>query len=183
MLIDEAKIIKDLLGTEENKRILNICSSDETFWKVKQPFIWKKVMQPLLERNNSIINLDMKKSNGVDIIADCTDMQCIKDDSYDIALFTSGVEHIVEVDKALLEIRRILKPGGFMICSAPGIYPEHHDPIDTMLRLPSLEDWKFFLKDSWQISDFLKSSPVPARPDYNFKELVFATVIKTYPVK
>ncbi len=182
MLIDEAHILFELLGSETGKSILNVCSSDEHFYKVQQSFIWEMIMSPLLKRGNVITNLDMKQSNGVDIVADCTDMKIIRDNTYDIALFTSGVEHIVEVKKALSEIKRILKPEGFMICSAPGVYPRHDDPIDTMLRLPAVEDWEKLLGVEWKIIEFRKSTPVPAKPFYHFNELVFATVIKANPI-
>ena len=135
-------------------------------------------MKPLLDRENSITNLDMKNSKGVDLVSDCTDMQCIKDRSYDIALFTSGVEHIIDVKRAIDEIKRVLKINGFMICSAPGVYPRHDDPIDTMLRLPTKDSWGILLGKDWQISGYWKTSPIPAKPCYNFKKLVFATIVK-----
>ncbi|MCK5707861.1 MAG: methyltransferase domain-containing protein [Candidatus Aureabacteria bacterium] len=183
MLKEEAEIIKSILKDERNRSILNVCSSDEIFWKNHQPYIWNIVMTPLIERGNKIINLDMKSSKGVDIVEDCTNMQSIKNGSYDISLFTSGVEHIIDVNRALSEIHRILKYDGFMICSAPGVYPRHDDPIDTMLRLPNKEDWSNLLDKDWNIIEFIKTKPLPAKPSYKFDKLVFATIIKALPRK
>ena len=41
------------------------------------------------------------------------------DESFDIVLHSDTLEHIPDVDRALSEIRRVLKPGGSMICSIP----------------------------------------------------------------
>jgi len=41
------------------------------------------------------------------------------DESFDIVLHSDTLEHIPNVDRALSEICRVLKPGGAMICSIP----------------------------------------------------------------
>jgi SAM-dependent methyltransferase len=178
MLKEEAIMIRNTLVFLRGKSVLNVCSSEELFWKEQQPYIWEYVMTPLIARGCALHNLDMKKSKGVDIVADCTDMKCVEDGSYDVVLFTSGVEHIVEVTKALQEIRRVLKCDGFMVCSAPGVYPTHNDPIDTMLRLPTKESWNSLLGNAWEIQGFWTTTPMRADPRYNFNELVFATIVK-----
>jgi SAM-dependent methyltransferase len=181
MLKEEAKILKDLLAEYRDKVILNVCSSDKEFWTVHQPFVWEEVMRPLIARGCVIHNLDMKKAEGVDIVNDCTEMVDIKDHTYDIVLFCSGIEHIANVDKALSEIKRVLKKDGIMIASAPGVYPEHHDPIDTLLRLPTRRSWEKILEDDWAIDTFVKTPPMPAAEGYCFNKLVFATIIKAMP--
>jgi hypothetical protein len=42
-----------------------------------------------------------------------------KDESFDVVLHSDTLEHIPDVDRALSEIRRVLKPGGAMVCSIP----------------------------------------------------------------
>ncbi len=44
---------------------------------------------------------------------------CFKDDSVDRCLFTQTLEHLNKPDEALLEIRRVLKPGGTVIIVVP----------------------------------------------------------------
>ena len=182
MLIEEAQIVRKMLKDEIHKRILSVCSSDEEFWKVRQPHIWNEVMFPLMERNNIIDNLDMKENKGVTIVTDCTNMVSIEDHTYDIVLFCSGVEHVIDVKRTLSEIKRVLKSNGYMLCTAPGVFPQHNDPIDTMLRLPTIADWGNLLGKMWRIIEFHKTNPIPAHPSYNFKELIFATIAKALPV-
>lgn len=170
-------MIGSILCDERGKRILNVCSSDEKFWLNDQPYIFQDVLQPLLARGNLIDHLDMKTGRGINIVADCTDMKTVAALSYDIVLFTSGVEHLLEPLKALQEIHRVLKDDGFMVCSAPGVYPFHPDPIDTMLRLPDLESWKELLAGAWVIEGFWATTPIPAKPFYHFSDLVFASVV------
>lgn len=160
-----------------NKKILNVCSSDEDFYKNRQPYIWKNLLKPLKEKNK-LINLDLKENKGIDIVADCCNMSIIKDDSYDVVLFNSGIEHINEPKKALAEIKRVLKKEGFAIISAPGVYPKHNDPIDTMLRLPDKKSWKLLLEKEWIILEYKQTKPIKAKPFYNFNSLVYVTLVK-----
>ena len=134
-------------------------------------------MSPLLQDGNEIHNLDIEPSKGVDIVNDCTNMTDVPDHSYDIVLFNSAVEHIVNVQGALDEIKRVLKPDGTLVASAPGVFPKHDAPIDTLIRLPLLKDWENLLGPDWVIDKFLKTTPIPAKPVYNFPDLVFMTIV------
>jgi len=178
MLLEESIIIKDILIKEYNKKILNICSSDMDFYKNIQPYIWVNLMLPLIKRNNILHNLDLKDGEGIDIVSDCSNMHNIDQNTYDIVLFCSGIEHVKDSEQVLKEIYRILKPDGFAIFSAPGVYPKHDDPIDTMLRLPTINSWKKIINKQWEIIDFKKTIPIPAKSSYKFNKLVFATIIK-----
>jgi len=180
MLYEESEIIFNFLIGVEGKKILNVCSSDEVFYKETQPYIWKNILCPLIQNGNQVCDLDIKGGNGVDIVCDCTDMKNVQSDTYDIVLFCSGVEHIIEVEKALSEIKRVMRKDGFMICSAPGVYPRHEDPIDTMLRLPTKESWEKLLGTNWNIGAFKKTKPSPAKSFYKFKKLVYSTIIIAY---
>jgi len=180
MFPEEAKIIFSLLAGYKNKKILNVCSSGEFFWKKQQHYIWEELLAPLLQEGNEICNLDIEFSNGVDIVNDCTDMIDVSDHSFDIVLFNSAVEHIADVQAALEEIKRVLKLDGIFVASAPGVFPKHNAPIDTLLRLPGLEDWEKLLGTDWVIDDFRKTTPIPAKPIYKFPDLVFATIINAH---
>ena len=57
------------------------------------------------------------------IEGDCTDMNTIKDETYDMVIFTEVIEHLTEeqVKKTLSEIKRVLKPNGRIALSTPNI--------------------------------------------------------------
>ncbi|MBW2991627.1 class I SAM-dependent methyltransferase [Candidatus Woesearchaeota archaeon] len=177
MMIEESKLIFSLCEDCKNKKILNLCSSDENFYKNIQPHIWNNLLKPL-KKNNTLINVDIKKDKGVDIVSDCCDMYMIKDESYDVVLFCSGIEHVNTPEKVISEINRILKMDGFVIFSAPGSFPKHNDPIDNLLRFPDKESWIKFLNNEWEILNYKKTKPIEAKSFYDFNKLVYVTIVK-----
>lgn len=54
----------------------------------------------------------------------------VEDDRFDAIIFNQVMEHLPDPGKALSELRRVLKPGGSMICTAPLFYEEHEQPYD-----------------------------------------------------
>jgi SAM-dependent methyltransferase len=156
MLIEESNTIKKLLISVSNQTILNACSSDEYFYKTIQPYIYYNVIEPLIRRGNTVHNLDQSQMAGIDIVANVTDMGNISDETYDIVLFFNGLEHIAKPKRAIKEIFRVLKKCGVLLASCPAEYVYHPDPIDTMLRLKTSEDWQKLLKPWFNISYFSK---------------------------
>ena len=173
MFPETAMVIRDLCGEITGKRILNIGSSTEHFYKHSQPHIWLKLLEPLQKMGNVVINLDIKKGTGVDIVADCQDMSDIPDHSYDIVLCCSVLEHVVDPAKVLAEIHRVVKPDpvGFIILSMPGVYSEHPDPIDTGLRMKTRYDWFRFLGSSLSGQPFVYAR-TEARSDRTYATVV-----------
>lgn len=54
-----------------------------------------------------------------------------EDDSFDVVVCFETIEHMEEADRAFLEFRRVLRPGGLLLVSSPNpdVYPagnEHH---------------------------------------------------------
>jgi len=74
---------------------------------------------------------------------DITDMRIYADRSVDVFLCSHVLEHVSDDRKAMLELHRILKPGGFGVVLVPlvsGVEETHEDPaIDT----PALR-WKHY---------------------------------------
>lgn len=60
-----------------------------------------------------------KYMEGVDLIVDITDMGVVSSELYDIFICSHVLEHVADDKKALSELFRILKPGGFGILMAP----------------------------------------------------------------
>ena len=157
MLLGESILIKSLLSSVSNKKILNVCSSDEDYYRRIQSFIYYNIMEPLQKRGNTFHNLDQKPMIGVDIVADVTDMPTIPDNSYDIVLFFNGLEHISKPKRAIKEIFRILNNSGILLASCPAEYIFHPDPIDTMMRLKNTDDWNKILNPWFSIRYFSKT--------------------------
>jgi len=60
-----------------------------------------------------------KYMSGVDFIVDMTDMHIFASDSFDFFICSHVLEHVPDDKKALSELMRILKPGGFGILMVP----------------------------------------------------------------
>lgn len=52
------------------------------------------------------------------------------DDSMDIVMATQTLEHVADPAFAVGEFRRVLKPGGVLILTAPFYWPLHEEPFD-----------------------------------------------------
>jgi SAM-dependent methyltransferase len=65
----------------------------------------------------------------------------LADNSFDVILCTEVLEHVRDQDLLLGEMRRVLKPGGWLILSVPFLYNEHGLPWDyRRLSVYGLED-------------------------------------------
>lgn len=60
----------------------------------------------------------------------------VPDSEYDIVLACNVMEHVADIWKWLKELRRIIKPGGYVILIAPTSYPFHEEPIDCWRIYP-----------------------------------------------
>lgn len=64
------------------------------------------------------------------VVSDIYDWAEIEDSSYDVVISGQAFEHMEFFWKAILEIERILKPGGFCCIIAPSAGPVHRNPYD-----------------------------------------------------
>jgi len=72
---------------------------------------------------------DINFEGDADLITDATDLK-FSDNQFDVIICISVLEHIFEYQKALKEIRRVLKKKGILILSTPFIFPYHDYPGD-----------------------------------------------------
>lgn len=82
-----------------------------------------------LERAGRVLNIDLKISPIVDVIGDAHALP-LKDNSIDSILCTQVFEHLLYPHIAIVEIARVLKPGGIAIISVPQTNELHEEPFD-----------------------------------------------------
>ncbi len=85
-------------------------------------------------------------AEGVDDKVDITDMNIYPADFTDFFLCSHVLEHVADDRKAMRELYRILKPGGWGICMVPIVIG-----LEKTLENPSIVDpkerWKYFGQD------------------------------------
>jgi SAM-dependent methyltransferase len=67
------------------------------------------------------------------IVADLTDAPHIPDDMFDCIVITQTLQMILEVEKAIATLHRILKPGGVVLATSHGLSP--------VARREGVDDW------------------------------------------
>lgn len=79
-------------------------------------------------------------TKGYQFISDATDLSQIKSDTYDFLLSSNCLEHVANPLKALLEWKRVIKPGGSFILVLPNKVSnfDHNRPITSFEHI--LED-------------------------------------------
>ena len=75
------------------------------------------------------LRLDVNENTKPDLCCDLHDIQW-KSDYFDTVIATEVLEHLCDPQRAVDEIRRVLKPGGVCILSTRFMYPYHPDPGD-----------------------------------------------------
>lgn len=73
----------------------------------------------LLQFQKIIYKSADKYMQGVDLALDIADMESVRDNAYDFFICSHVLEHVPNDRKALAELFRILKPGGFGILMVP----------------------------------------------------------------
>lgn len=79
---------------------------------------------------SSITTLDIDESRQVDVVGDVQAMDQIADEIFDTVFCTQVLEHLPRPYSAFSEFRRVLKPGGTLILSAPHLSMVHEAPQD-----------------------------------------------------
>lgn len=79
----------------------------------------------------SYIGCDVVQSdlNKVDVICEATQLS-FEDSKFDTVFSTQVIEHVADPFKMSAEMHRVLKPGGYLIVSAPFSWELHEEPYD-----------------------------------------------------
>ena len=73
---------------------------------------------------------DLEGTEGVDFTFREDSRVPVPDESYDLVLSTQVLEHVRDVPTYLRECRRMLQPGGRLIVTTHGTFPDHACPHD-----------------------------------------------------
>ncbi len=85
---------------------------------------YKSLFEPFCKK---YVGVDIRKD--ADIIAPAEKIP-VKNNSFDLALCFQVLEHCRDPQKAVSEIKRILKKGGYVLASTHGVWHYHPGPID-----------------------------------------------------
>ncbi len=97
---------------------------------------WGHLFAPFVDEHVGVDHVQSKSNPGaVDVLATAYDIP-LADGSADTVLMTSVMEHLERPDQALRECRRLLRPGGHLIMTAPFFWHVHDAPRDFFRYAP-----------------------------------------------
>lgn len=112
-----AKALKETNPDSKSKVVVCMGSGEEEEYK------------KLFSNYNDIIRIGLAHNGNVDIFGDAMDFP-VKDNSVDLIVSSSVLEHVINPEKCVNEIFRILKPGGKIYAEIPFMRTFHMAPID-----------------------------------------------------
>jgi SAM-dependent methyltransferase len=86
-------------------------------------------------KDTRYIAIDLRLTSLVDIIADASRLP-FSEAQYDLVICTQVLEYVSNPFETVAEIRRVLKPGGFLLLSVPSLYPSD-SPMDGWRYFPA----------------------------------------------
>lgn len=119
-----------LMQAEEGTKVLQIAPavSIET---------WIQTYCPQVDYETTDLYMD-----DVTFHSDITDMQIVSDETYDLVICSHVLEHVQDDRKAMRELKRILKPNGFVVFLVPVMLDM--EEIDEEWGLSEEENWRRF---------------------------------------
>ncbi len=138
MLINESIWFKTIIQKflQKESVVLNIGSSTKEFLQ-QQPYILTNVIQPIEQLGCKLLNIDIKKAEGVDIVGDLTNPNFIAElKTYKPAMVICAnlLEHLEDRKPLVNGLISLLSNNTLLVVSVPHVFPYHADPIDTMYR-------------------------------------------------
>lgn len=85
------------------------------------------------------VNLDILPYTSVDVVGDARRLPCA-DDTFDLIVSNSMLEHIVQFHEVISECYRVLKPGGYIWMCVPQVCGRHHTVDYWRWTLPGLKE-------------------------------------------
>lgn len=135
--------------TLERHRVLWLYLKDHTdFFTKERKMLHIAPEQPFLGRFRKMRNL---KLTTADLFSPLADVKCdiqnmpFEDNTYDVIFCNHVLEHVEDDKKAMHELYRVMKPGGFGIFQVPIDYTR-----ETTLEDPSITSEEDRVKHYWQ---------------------------------
>lgn len=120
------KLLAPALASREMKRRLRDLLSEHG----EESFVINLGSGPqVLAKRRDIINIDLFAFDTVDIVANAAELP-FDDNSVDLIINQAMLEHVENPAAVVLEMHRILRPGGVSFCYLPFIVPYHAAPHD-----------------------------------------------------
>lgn len=93
--------------------------------------------RPLVEGLGcSYTGLDVRDGRNVDVVSDDMYRYPFPDESFDVVLSGSTMEHVLDLHSWVAELFRILRKGGCLIIITHHTFPEHKYPVDAWRVFP-----------------------------------------------
>ena len=130
--------------------VANIGSSTAAFRTREQPWIDEILFAPLARRGVTIVHVDLKPAQGVDLCVDLLSdagLAAIRALHPRTILLCNLLEHVENPARFAQRAWDALAPGGRLFVTVPCSYPHHNDPIDTMYR-PAPKDVAALIPDA-----------------------------------
>lgn len=115
-------------------KVLEVGGSTREYREIIKPHI-SQIYHKFFKKNEiSISTLDIKDSEGVDLIGDIMDPEFANTLPVDIdcIAINNVLEHVPDAEKFCTSVQKLGKQ--YIIYSGPLNYPYHRDPIDNLLR-------------------------------------------------
>lgn len=143
---------------DKNKKILEIGCGNGQLWLENKSFIAGDIV--ISDISQGMVN-DAKENTQIlnNISYQCFDCQSMpyEDNTFDIIIANHVLFYVKDIDRALMEIKRVLKPGGYLYCTA---YGRNHmreitdlvKEYDTRITLSNLQLYDVFgLENGYQL--------------------------------
>jgi len=128
--------LQKLKPVNGHNEVANIGSSTEHFRRVIQPHIHQNIIHTLDTAGWAVVNVDMKKEPGVDLVADVTKQNFADPfkDRFALTICTNLLEHVEDIKLVTKNLVDITRSGGHLLITVPFKYKIHLDPIDNGFR-------------------------------------------------
>ncbi|MCW3110761.1 MAG: class SAM-dependent methyltransferase [Segetibacter sp.] len=168
------KAIQKLKPVNGNNEVANIGSSTDHFRKVIQPHIHNNIIDTLLATGWKVINVDMKKEQGVDLVADVTKENFAEPfkERFALTICTNLLEHVEDIKLVTKNLVAITRSGGHLLITVPYKYKLHYDPIDNGFR-PTPQQIVDLFKDVAEYIVDSKIISVSDKDQYRIKKSKF----------